>query len=139
MAWVGLSIHVYKWGGTVYDFQLIPLKLLHRSQKNETVVYLQKKLKSKAAKSLATASIRIERYLDSLSIAMTYRRNLGLEAIQNTKRPFGNHCSNLDALDLYHRLKGNSKNFSLQVILVLMKPFDPPKQILPLSKNFSRG
>jgi len=41
---------------------------------------------------------------------MIYSRELGLKALQDFNGPNGNHCSLLNALALYHRLKGKGKN-----------------------------
>jgi len=41
---------------------------------------------------------------------MIYSRELGLKALQDFNGPNGNHCSLLNALALYHRLKGTGKN-----------------------------
>ena len=112
MVWVRLPVHFYKRNETFYFSRSIPSDLKHRFKKRKIEVSLRTKSESesKAAKSAAALSDRLERYWDSLRMEMIYSRELGLKALQETKRPNGNHFSLSDALALYHRLKGNGKN-----------------------------
>jgi len=67
---------------------------------------LRTKSESKAAKSAAALSDRLERYWDSLRMEMIYSRELGLRVAQDAKTII---ISIAEALALYHRLKGNGK------------------------------
>ena len=110
MVWVRLPVYFYKSNDTFYFSRSIPSDLQHRFKKRKIEGSLRKKLESKATKSAAALSDRLERYWDSLRMEMIYLRELGLKVLQDTKRPNGNHCSLSDALALYHRLKGKGKN-----------------------------
>jgi integrase len=110
MVWVRLPVYFYKRNETFYFSRSIPYDLQHRFKKRKIEVSYRTKSESKAAKSAAALSDRLERYWDSLRMEMIYSRELGLTVLQQTKRPNGNHFSLSDALALYHRLKGNCKN-----------------------------
>ena len=110
MVWVSLPVYFYKRNHTFYFSRSIPSDLQHRFKKRKIEVSLRTKSESKAAKSAAALSDRLERYWDSLRMEMIYSRELGLKALQDTKGRNGNHCSLPDALALYHRLKGTGKN-----------------------------
>jgi len=110
MAWVRLPVYFYIRNDTFYFSWSIPSDLQHRFKKCKIEAPLRTKSESKGAKSAAALSDRLERYQDSLRIEIINSREPGLEAIQCTKRSFGNHCSFSDALDLYHRLKSKGEN-----------------------------
>ena len=112
MVWVRLPVYFYKRNENFYFSRSIPSDLQHRFKKRKIEVSLRTKSESesKAAKSAAALSDRLERYWDSLRMEMIYSRELGLKVLQETKRPNGNHFSLSDALALYHRLRGNGKN-----------------------------
>ena len=110
MVWVRLPVYFYKRNETFYFSRSIPSDLQHRFKKRKIEVSLRTKSESKAAKSAAALSDRLESYWDSLRMEMIYSRELGLKALQDTKGRNGNHCSLPDALALYHRLKGTGKN-----------------------------
>ena len=110
MVWVRLPVYFYKRNNTYYFSRSIPSDLQHRFKKRKIEVSLRTKSESKAAKSAAALSDRLERYWDSLRMEMIYSRELGLKVLQDTKGPNGNHYSLPDALALYHRLKGTGKN-----------------------------
>ena len=110
MVWVRLPVYFYKRNDTFYFSRSIPSDLQHRFKKRKIEISLRTKSESKAAKSAAALSDRLERYWDSLRMEMIYSRELGLKVLQDTKGPNGNHYSLPDALALYHRLKGTGKN-----------------------------
>ena len=110
MVWVRLPVCFYKRNDTFYLSRSIPSDLQHHFKKRKIEVSLRTKSKSKAAKSAAALSDRLERYWDSSRMEIIYSRELGLKGLQNTIRPNGNHCSLSDALALYHRLKVKGKN-----------------------------
>ena len=110
MVRVRLPVYFYKRNENFYFSRSIPSDLQHRFKKRKIEVSLRTKSESKAAKSAAALSDRLERYWDSLRMEMIYSRELGLKVLQETKRPNGNHFSLSDGQALYHRLKGNGKN-----------------------------
>ncbi|MDA9013944.1 hypothetical protein N9J60_07855, partial [Alphaproteobacteria bacterium] len=81
----------------------------HRFKKRKIEISLRTKSESKAAKSAAALSDRLERYWDSLRMEMIYSKELGLSVAPQTKRQDSNDFSLTDALSLYHRLKGAGK------------------------------
>ena len=110
MVWVRLPVYFYKRNDTFYFSRSIPSDLQHRFKKRKIEVSLRTKSESKAAKSAAALSDRLERYWDSLRMEMIYSRELGLKVLRDTKRPNGNLFSLSDELALYHRIKGNGKS-----------------------------
>ena len=67
---------------------------------------MQSKSESKAAKSAAALSDRLDRYWDSLRMEMIYSRELGLSVVPEAERPDPNDFSLTDALfTLYLMLK----------------------------------
>ena len=100
MVWVRLPVYFYKRNETFYFSRSIPSDLQHRFKKRKIEVSLRTKSESKAAKSAAALSDRLERYWDSLRMEMIYSRELGLKALQDSKGRNGNHCSLPDALAL---------------------------------------
>ena len=109
MVWVRLPVYFYKRNETFYFSRAIPSDLQHRFKKRKIEVSLRTKSESKAAKSAAALSDRLERYWDSLRMEMIYSRELGLSAAPQAKRQASNDFSLTDALSLYHRLKGAGK------------------------------
>ena len=109
MVWVRLPVYFYKRNDTFYFSRSIPSDLQHRFKKRKIEVSLRTKSESKAAKSAAALSDRLERYWDSLRMEMIYSRELGLSVVPQTKRQDYNDFSLTDALSLYHRLKGAGK------------------------------
>jgi hypothetical protein len=109
MVWVRLPVYFYKRNETFYFSRAIPSDLLHRFNKRKVEVSLRTKSESKAAKSAAALSDRLERYWDSLRMEMIYSKELGLSVAPQTKRQDSNDFSLTDALSLYHRLKGAGK------------------------------
>ena len=109
MVWVRLPVYFYKRNDTFYFSRSIPSDLQHRFKKRKIEVSLRTKSESKAAKSAAALSDRLERYWDSLRMEMIYSRELGLSVAPQTKRQDSNDFSLTDALSLYHRLKGAGK------------------------------
>ena len=76
--WVRLPVYFYKRNDTFYFSRSIPSNLQHRFKKRKIEVSLRTKSESKAAKSAAALSDRLERYWDSLRMEMIYSRELGL-------------------------------------------------------------
>ncbi len=110
MVWVRLPVYFYKRNDTFYFSRSIPSDLQHRFKKRKIEVSLRTKSESKAAKSAAALSDRLERYWDSLRMEMIYSRELGLSvAATRPKDRITNDFSLTDALSLYHRLKGAGK------------------------------
>ena len=109
MVWVRLPVYFYKRNDTFYFSRSIPSDLQHRFKKRKIEVSLRTKSESKAAKSAAALSDRLERYWDSLRMEMIYSRELGLSVAPQAKRQASNDFSLTDALSLYHRLKGAGK------------------------------
>jgi len=109
MVWVRLPVYFYKRNNTYYFSRSIPSDLQHRFKKRKIEVSLRTKSESKAAKSAAALSDRLERYWDSLRMEMIYSRELGLSAVPQAKRQASSDFSLTDALSLYHRLKGAGK------------------------------
>jgi len=109
MVWARLPVYFYKRNDTFYFSRSIPSDLQHRFKKRKIEVSLRTKSESKAAKSAAALSDRLERYWDSLRMEMIYSRELGLKVLQDTKITNSNNFSLSDALALYHRLKGKGK------------------------------
>jgi integrase len=109
MVWVRLPVYFYKRSNTYYFSRSIPSDLQHRFKKRKIEVSLRTKSESKAAKSAAALSDRLERYWDSLRMEMIYSRELGLSAAPQAKRQASSEFSLTDALSLYHRLKGAGK------------------------------
>ena len=66
MVWVRLPVYFYKRNDTFYFSRSIPSDLQHRFKKRKIEVSLRTKSESKAAKSAAALSERLERYWDSL-------------------------------------------------------------------------
>ena len=87
MVWVRLPVYFYKRNDTFYFSRSIPSDLQHRFKKRKIEVSLRTKSESKAAKSAAALSDRLERYWDSLRMEMIYSRELGLKVLQDTKYP----------------------------------------------------
>ncbi|XDZ67698.1 DUF6538 domain-containing protein [Alphaproteobacteria bacterium LSUCC0226] len=76
MVWVRLPVYFYKRNETFYFSRSIPSDLQHRFKKRKIEVSLRTKSESKAAKSAAALSDRLERYWDSLRMEMIYSRIL---------------------------------------------------------------
>jgi len=109
MVWVRLPVYFYKRNDTFYFSRSIPSDLQHRFNKRKIEVSLRTKSESKAAKSAAALSDRLERYWDSLRMEMIYSRELGLSVAPEARRQALSDFSLTDALSLYHRLKGGGK------------------------------
>ena len=112
MVWVRLLIYFYKRNDTFYFLRSIPSDLQHRFNKRKIEVSLRTKLESKAAKSAAVLSDRLERYWDSLRMEMIYSRELGLRVTPDAKRSICSKSFSIkEAMALYHRLKGGGSLF----------------------------
>ena len=81
MVWVRLPVYFYKRNDTFYFSRSIPSDLQHHFKKRKIEVYLRTKSESKASKSAAVLSDRIERYWDSLRMEMIYSRELGMRVV----------------------------------------------------------
>ena len=66
MVWVRSPVYFYKRNDTFYFSRAVPSDLRHRFNKKKIEVSLRTKSESKAAKSAAVLSDRLERYWDSL-------------------------------------------------------------------------
>jgi hypothetical protein len=109
MVWVRLPVYFYKRSNIFYFSRSIPSNLQHRSEKPKIELSLRTKSESKAAKSAAALSDRLERYWDSLRMEMIYSKKLGLSVAPEAKRQASSDFSLSDTLYLYHRLKGAGK------------------------------
>jgi len=110
MVWVRSPVYFYRRNETFYFSRAIPSDLLHRFNKRKIEVSLRTKSESKAAKSAAALSDRLERYWDSLRMEMIYSRELGISVVPNqVSNANQTELSLYDALDLYQRLKGTGK------------------------------
>ena len=108
MVWVRSPVYFYNRNGTFYFSRVIPSDLRHRFPKRKIEVSLRTKSATKAAKSAAALSDRLERYWDSLRMEMIYSKQLGLDVLPETKQKVDDF-SLMEALELYHRLKGAGK------------------------------
>ena len=109
MVWVRSPVYFYNRNGTYYFSRAVPSDLRHRFPKRKIEVSLRTKSESKAARSAAALSDRLERYWDSLRMEMIYSRELGLTVLPETRAVASDSFSLTDALALYHRLKGTGK------------------------------
>ena len=110
MVWVRSPVYFYRRNETFYFSRAIPSDLLHRFNKRKIEVSLRTKSESKAAKSAAALSDRLERYWDSLRMEMVYSRELGISVVPDqVNNANQTELSLYDALDLYQRLKGTGK------------------------------
>ena len=85
MVWVRSPVYFYNRNGTYYFFRAVPSDLRHRFPKRQLEVSLRTKSESKAARSAAALSDRLERYWDSLRMEMIYSKELGLTALPETR------------------------------------------------------
>ena len=116
MVWVRSPVYFYKRNDTFYFSRSVPSDLRHRFNKKKIEVSLRTKSESKAAKSAAALSDRLERYWDSLRMEMLYSKELGVTTQVTNDLKQANAFKITDALALYHRLKGNGKtNFCQQI------------------------
>ena len=102
MVWVRSPVYFYKRNETFYFSRAIPSDLLHRFNKRKVEVSLRTKSESKAAKSAAALSDRLERYWDSLRMEMIHLGDLDLSLAPETKRWPSSDFNLTDALLLYH-------------------------------------
>jgi integrase len=110
MVWVRLPVYFYKRNDTFYFSRSIPSDLQHHFKKRKIEVSLRTKSESKASKSAAVLSDRLERYWDSLRMEMIYSRELGIRVVPDGETTIiSKSFSITEALALYHRLKGNGK------------------------------
>ena len=93
----------------VYFSWSISSNLQHVFKKRKIEVSRRTKSESKAAKSAAALSNRIERYWDSIRMEMIYSKEFGLSVAPEAKRQASSDFNLSDALSLYHRLKGAGK------------------------------
>ena len=104
MVWVRSPVYFYNRNGTYYFSRAIPSDLRHRFPKRKIEVSLRTKTESKAARSAAALSDRLERYWDSLRMEMIYSKELGLTVLPESRAATSDSLSLTDALALYHRL-----------------------------------
>ena len=103
MVWVRLPVYFYKRNDTFYFSRSVPSDLRHRFNKKKIEVSLRTKSESKAAKSAAALSDRLERYWDSLRMEMLYSKELGVTTQVTNDLKQANAFKITDALALYHR------------------------------------
>ena len=109
MVWVRSPVYFYKRGETFYFSRAVPSDLQHRFDKRKVEVSLRTKSVSRARKSAAALSDRLERYWDSLRMEMIYSRELGLSVIEEGTARQASKLTFDEVLELYHRLKGVGK------------------------------
>ncbi len=109
MVWVRSPVYFYNRKGTYYSSRAIPSDLCHRFPKRKIEVSLRTKSESKAARSAAALSDRLERYWGGLRLEMIYSKELGLTVLPEARRVASDSFSLTNALELYHRLKGVGK------------------------------
>ena len=103
MVWVRSPVYFYNRNGTYYFSRAVPSDLRHRFPKRKIEVSLRTKSESKAARSAAALSDRLERYWDSLRMEMIYSKELGLTVLPEATTSTSDSFSLTDALALYHR------------------------------------
>ena len=109
MVWVRSPVYFYKRGETFYFSRAVPSDLQHRFDKRKVEVSLRTKSVSRARKSAAALSDRLERYWDSLRMELIYSRELGLSVIEEGTARQASKLTFDEVLELYHRLKGVGK------------------------------
>ena len=109
MVWERSPVYFYKRKTTFYFSRAVPSDLQHRFNKRKIEVSLRTKSKTKAAKSAAALSDRLERHWDTLRMEMIYSRELGLVVKGGNHEPRRSTLTLTDALSLYQRLKGTNK------------------------------
>jgi hypothetical protein len=109
MVWVRSPAYVYKRGEMFYFSRAVPSDLQHRFDKWKVEVSLRTKSESRARKSVAALSDRLERYWDSLRMELIYSRELGLSVIEEGTARQASKLTFDEVLELYHRLKGVGK------------------------------
>ena len=109
MVWVRSPLYFYKRKNTYYFSRAVPSDLQHRFNKRKIEVSLRTKSETKAAKSAAALSDRLERHWDTLRIEMIYSRELGLAVKGSNHEPKHSALNLTDALSLYQSLKGTNK------------------------------
>ena len=109
MVWVRSPVNFYNRNGNHYFSCAVPSDLRHRFPKWKIEVSLRTKSESKAVRSAAALSERLELYWDSLRMEMIYSNELGLTVLPETRTVASESFSLTDALALYYRLKGTGK------------------------------
>ena len=109
MVWVRSPVYFYKRKNTYYFSRAVPSDLQHRFNKRKIEVSLRTKSETKAAKSTAALSDRMERHWDTLRMEMIYSRELGLAVKGSNHEPKRSTLTFTDGLSLYQRLKGKNK------------------------------
>jgi hypothetical protein len=102
VAWVKLPVYFYKRNDTFYFSRSIPSDLQHRFKKLKIEISLRTKSESKAAKSAAALSDRLERYWDSFRVEIINLGDLDLSLAPEAKRWPSSDFNLTDALLLYH-------------------------------------
>ena len=85
MVWVRSPVYFYNRNGTYYFSRAVSSDLRHRFPKQKIEVSLRTKSESKAARSAAALSDRLERYWDSLRMEMIYSKELGLTVLPEAR------------------------------------------------------
>jgi integrase len=109
MVWVRSPVYFYKRKDTFYFSRAVPSDLRQRFNKRKIEVSLRTKSQTKAMRSAAVLSDRLERYWDSLRMEMICSRELGLCAAPEVMAVAVQQFSLPEALALYQRLKGGEK------------------------------
>ena len=109
MVWVRSPAYFYKRKNTYYCSKAVPSDLQHRFNKRKIEVSLRTKSETKAAKSAAALSDRLQRHWDTLRMEMIYSRELGLVVKGGNHEPRRSTLTLAEALALYQRLKGTNK------------------------------
>ena len=109
MVWVRSPVYFYKRKNTYYFSKAVPSDLQHRFNKRKIEVSLRTKSETKAAKSAAALSDRLQRHWDTLRMEMIYSRELGLVVKGGNHEPRRSTLTLAEGLALYQRLKGTNK------------------------------
>ena len=102
MVWIRSQVCFYNRNGTYYFSRAVPSDLRNRFPKRKIEVSLRTKSESKAARSAAALSDRLERYWNSLRMEMIYSKELSLTVLPEARTVVADSFSFTDALALYH-------------------------------------
>ena len=109
MVWVKSPVYFYKRKDIYYFSRAVPSDFQHRFNKHKMEVSLRTKSATKAARSAAALSDKLERHWYRLRMEMIYSRELGLTVTPDVGLKRNTKLTLTDALTLYQRLKGKDK------------------------------
>jgi len=109
MVRVGSSVYFYKRNNIYYYCREVPSDLRHHFNKKKIEVSLRTKSKTKATRSAATISDKLERHWDNLRIERIISNEFGLKNKFKINPEKEIKLKITDTLSLYHKLKGTGK------------------------------